>query len=212
MKLGMLGYAPFPFHPRKWMLFFGLIDSILTGRRLQRPQCLITAPIRRSIRICEPSAPQNRCSLSSACLFLPYNILPYNKLSLFHPSTVSATSSNMLHRTYSSLPSQEYKRSFKHVSTQNLSTSSLYRSESKQKHALAPVRPFGISTSSQGPSSKPNDEYSSTPRCTSRLSMSEETTTLEKIWGSLFDEGGEPTTRLGQLLRGLAMHIVRLGS
>ena len=139
-------------------------------------------------------------------------LLPYNKLSLFHPSTVSATLSNMLHRTYSSPPSQEHKRSFKHIPTQNLSTSSLYRSESKRKHALAPLRPFGTSTSSQGPSSKPNNEHSSTPRCTSRLSISEEITTLEKIWGSLFDEDGQPTIRLGQLLRGLAMHIVRLGS
>ena len=42
--------------------------------------------------------------------------------------------------------------------------------------------------------------------------MSEEGTTLENIWGSLFDKDGEPTARLGQLLRGLAMHIVRLGS
>ena len=49
MKLGMLGYAPIPFHPRKWMLFFGLVDSIPTRRRLRRPQCLITASIRRSI-------------------------------------------------------------------------------------------------------------------------------------------------------------------
>ena len=139
-------------------------------------------------------------------------LLLYNKLSLFHPSIVSATLSNMLHRTYSSPPSQEHKRSFKQISTRNLSTSSLYRSESKRKHTLAPLRPFGTSTSSQGLSSKANDKYSSTPRCTSKLSTSEETTTLEKIWGSLFDEDGQPTTRLGQLLRGLAMHIVRLGS
>lgn len=32
MKLGMLGYAPFPLHPRKWMLFIGLFDSIPAGR------------------------------------------------------------------------------------------------------------------------------------------------------------------------------------
>ncbi len=42
--------------------------------------------------------------------------------------------------------------------------------------------------------------------------MSEEKTILEKIWGSLFNKDGQPITRLSQLLRGLAMYIVRLGS
>jgi len=143
-------------------------------------------------------------------------LLPYNKLSHLHSSIVSATLSNMPHRTYSSPSSQEHKRSFNHISTRNISTNSPYRPESQRKHALAPLRSFGASTSSQDPTSESNDEYSSTPRCTSRLSTSEatseETTTLEKIWGSLFDKDGQPTTRLSQLLRGLAMHIVRLDS
>ena len=34
-------------------------------------------------------------------------------------------------------------------------------------------------------------------------------TTLEKIWGELFDDQDKPTARLGQFLRGLALHIVR---
>ena len=33
-------------------------------------------------------------------------------------------------------------------------------------------------------------------------------TTLEKIWKPLFDNNGKPTPRLGQLLRGLAKHLV----
>ncbi len=149
---------------------------------------------------------QHRFSL--LCCLLP----PYNKLSFLHPSTVSATLSNMPHRTYSSPPSQENKPSFNHISTRNLSINSPYRPESQRKHALVPLRPFRTSTSSQGPTSKSNDEYSSTPGRTSRLLTSEEATTLEKIWGFLFDEDGQPTTRLGQLLRELAMHIVHLGS
>jgi hypothetical protein len=32
-------------------------------------------------------------------------------------------------------------------------------------------------------------------------------TTLEKIWGKLFDNG-KPTERLGQFLRGIAMYLV----
>ncbi|KAI9720507.1 MAG: hypothetical protein M1828_005678 [Chrysothrix sp. TS-e1954] len=35
-----------------------------------------------------------------------------------------------------------------------------------------------------------------------------DTETLEKIWQPLFDENGEPTLRLGQFLRGLAIHII----
>lgn len=36
----------------------------------------------------------------------------------------------------------------------------------------------------------------------------DDTTTLEKIWQPLFDASGRGTPRLGQFLRGLAMHIV----
>ena len=46
------------------------------------------------------------------------------------------------------------------------------------------------------------------PRGPTRLSTSKEETTLEKIWGQLFDEQGHATLRLGQFLRGLAIHLV----
>ena len=46
------------------------------------------------------------------------------------------------------------------------------------------------------------------PRGPARLSTSKEETTLEKIWGQLFDEQGNATARLGQFLRGLAIHLV----
>lgn len=46
------------------------------------------------------------------------------------------------------------------------------------------------------------------PKGPIRLSTGKEETTLEKIWGPLFDEECNPTLRLGQLLRGLAVHIV----
>ncbi len=36
-----------------------------------------------------------------------------------------------------------------------------------------------------------------------------ETTTLEKIWQPLFDGHGRPMQRLGEFLRGLAIHLVR---
>lgn len=36
----------------------------------------------------------------------------------------------------------------------------------------------------------------------------ENMTTLEKIWGKMFDDSGQATPRLGQLLRGIAVHLV----
>ena len=41
-----------------------------------------------------------------------------------------------------------------------------------------------------------------------RQTTSDEETTLERIWQPLFDADGNPTTRLGQFLRGLAIHII----
>lgn len=46
------------------------------------------------------------------------------------------------------------------------------------------------------------------PKGPSRLCSAKEQTTLERIWGQLFDEEGNSTPRLGQLLRGLAVHLV----
>ena len=48
------------------------------------------------------------------------------------------------------------------------------------------------------------------PKGPLRLSTGKGITTLERIWGPLFDEGGHPTIKLSQFLRGLAIHIVRM--
>lgn len=42
----------------------------------------------------------------------------------------------------------------------------------------------------------------------SQLSTHETETTVEKIWGDLFDEECHPTSRLSRILRGLATYIV----
>ncbi|KAL9622326.1 MAG: hypothetical protein Q9160_003337 [Pyrenula sp. 1 TL-2023] len=46
------------------------------------------------------------------------------------------------------------------------------------------------------------------PRGPTRLCTGDGETTVEKIWGPLFDEQGHPTMRLGQFLRGIAVHII----
>ena len=47
------------------------------------------------------------------------------------------------------------------------------------------------------------------PSAPTREPTSKEETPLEKIWGQMFDKDGNATPRLGQLLRGLAVHLVR---
>ena len=63
---------------------------------------------------------------------------------------------------------------------------------------------------SSSPPTQSTDSEHKRPKGPVRLSTSQEETTLEKIWGQLFDEAGHPTVRLGQFLRGLAIHIVGL--
>ncbi|KAL1999184.1 hypothetical protein VTN02DRAFT_4930 [Thermoascus thermophilus] len=45
------------------------------------------------------------------------------------------------------------------------------------------------------------------PKALSGVSTSSEMTTLERIWGKLFEDG-KPTPRLGQFLRGIAVHLI----
>ena len=78
----------------------------------------------------------------------------------------------------------------------------------------APANPDPLAAPAQGrrassPFSQADESSYVRPKGPTRLSTSKEETTLEKIWGQLFDEEGNPTARLGQLLRGLAVHIVR---
>lgn len=165
MKLGMLGYAPF-----RCCFLACLIAS------LRKDDCNNGLP-----RLQPGGASEDAGPVPSSNRFSPhFCLLPYNKLSHFHPSTVSATLFNMPHRTYSSPPSQGHKRSFNRISTQNLSTTSPCRPESQRKHALNPLRPFDAFTTSQDLTSKLKNEYSSKSRRTSRLPTREETT-LKKI-------------------------------
>ena len=46
------------------------------------------------------------------------------------------------------------------------------------------------------------------PKAPTRVSTTGDMTVLEKIWGKLFLANGEPTPRLGQFLRGIAVHLI----
>ncbi|KAF2017269.1 hypothetical protein BU24DRAFT_147131 [Aaosphaeria arxii CBS 175.79] len=48
----------------------------------------------------------------------------------------------------------------------------------------------------------------SRPPPVQRMSTDADFTPIEKMWGRLFDPSGQPTPRLGQFLRGLALHLI----
>lgn len=68
--------------------------------------------------------------------------------------------------------------------------------------------PEAFSRRRESMSSQGSQRAEARPRPPERDTTVMEMTTLEKIWGKLFDEG-KPTKRLSQFLRGIAMHLVR---
>jgi hypothetical protein len=64
------------------------------------------------------------------------------------------------------------------------------------------------SQASQADDSDAREDRPSRPRGPKRLSTSADPSILEKIWGTLFDEQGQATPRLGQFLRGIAVHLI----
>lgn len=111
------------------------------------------------------------------------------------PSTHSGYSPNMPNRVYT--PPSPNKHS------------EFFNTGSPQSHSAVPHSPPYNARRPSSPISVESDPIATRPRGPERLSTGKEETTLEKVWGQLFDEGGNPTVRLGQLLRGLAIHIVR---
>lgn len=85
-----------------------------------------------------------------------------------------------------------------------------YRSSSPEPHMFEPEpypNPYDMPRSKRGSSdASPARAPESRPRQV-RIPSAVEETTLEKIWQPLF-QGGRPTARLSQFLRGLAIHII----
>jgi hypothetical protein len=65
-----------------------------------------------------------------------------------------------------------------------------------------------LSQASQAEDSDAREDRPSRPRGPKRLSTSSHPSILEKIWGTLFNEQGQATKRLGQFLRGIAVHLI----
>ena len=125
------------------------------------------------------------------------------------PSTASGASQNMPNRVYtppSPIKHSDYPNQDPSQSQPGYIPDSL-PSPRQEKAAYLNSR---RSSSPHSQTSESSDRAHVRPKGPARLSTSKEETTLEKIWGQLFDEDGRATKRLGQFLRGLAVHIVRL--
>lgn len=125
------------------------------------------------------------------------------------PSTASGTSLNMPNRVYtppSPIKHSDYPNQTPPQSQSGYSPDDLPSPRHAKAAHLNPRR----SSSPHSPTSESSDKPHVRPKGPTRLSTSQQETTLEKIWGQLFDEDGHPTKRLGQFLRGLAVHIVSL--
>ena len=81
-----------------------------------------------------------------------------------------------------------------------------FNQERKRKDAREPSQVR--KREGQRDASQSRRESEGRPRGPTRLGTSDGETTVEKIWGQLFDEHGHPTMRLGSFLRGLAVHII----
>lgn len=125
------------------------------------------------------------------------------------PSTASGTSPNMPNRVYTPPSPQKHPDYPSHTSPQSQS-GYLPDSPPSPKESRAANTSSRRSSSPLSLSSDISEKVSKRPRGPSRLSTGKEETTLERIWGQLFDEEGHSTVRLGQFLRGLAVHIVRM--
>ncbi|KAI4099516.1 MAG: hypothetical protein L6R37_005943 [Teloschistes peruensis] len=127
------------------------------------------------------------------------------------PSTTSASSPPMPTRVYT--PPSPHKQS---DYTDYTSPQSQYAAFAGAVHSpqelRSPVKeapnPSFFDRRTSSPLSQTSESGHTRPKGPERLSTSKEETTLEKIWGQLFDEEGHPTPRLGQFLRGLAVHII----
>ena len=73
--------------------------------------------------------------------------------------------------------------------------------------AQRPMSPYS-QASQAGDSDTNHEERPTRPKGPRRISTGTDATIIEKTWGALFSEDGLATARLGQFLRGIAVHII----
>ena len=123
-------------------------------------------------------------------------------------TTASGASPNMPNRVFTPPSPQKHSDYPDHISPPPQSNRQSDPPLSPYKGQKAAHFSPNRSSSPLSQSSDTSDKAQTRPKGPSRLHTGKEETTLERYWGQLFDEEGRPTARLGQFLRGLAVHIV----
>ena len=120
------------------------------------------------------------------------------------PSTASASSPPMQRNMFTPPSPHKHQDYLRRDSPE-------FRSAGPQGAPLSPRESLKTQFRERRTSSPPsenNEPGYTRPKGPIRLSTGRDETTLEKIWGQLFDEQSNPTARFCQFLRGLAVHIV----
>ncbi|KAL8940530.1 MAG: hypothetical protein Q9211_002233 [Gyalolechia sp. 1 TL-2023] len=127
------------------------------------------------------------------------------------PSTVSGSSPPMPTRVFTP-PSPPKQTDFPHPASPRPQSGGLPGAAQSPQEPRSPVREAQSTNfhdrRTSSPLSQTSEPGHKRPKGPARLSTAKEVTTLERIWGQLFDEEGRPTPRLGQFLRGLAVHLI----
>lgn len=131
---------------------------------------------------------------------------PFQQPVPLSPSTMSGSSPPTHHRGLYTPPSPQKHQDYHSQGSPQLH-SAPFPIAPQSPIQDTPATAFPIRRTSS--LSQSSGEGRKRPKGPKRLSTGLEETTLEKIWGQLFDEDGHSTLRLGQFLRGLAVHIVR---
>lgn len=131
---------------------------------------------------------------------------PFQQPVPLSPSTMSGSSPPTHHRGLYTPPSPQKHQDY-HSQGSPQSHSAPFPTAPQSPIRDTPAAAFHARRTSS--LSQSSDEGRARPKGPERLSTGLEETTLEKIWGQLFNEDGHSTDRLGQFLRGLAVHIVR---
>ncbi|KAI4192765.1 MAG: hypothetical protein LQ346_004175 [Caloplaca aetnensis] len=127
------------------------------------------------------------------------------------PSTLSGSSPPIPNRVFTP-PSPHKHSDYPHHASPQSQSGFLPGTAHSPQEPRSPVRETPQSNiydrRTSSPLSQSSESGQTRPKGPARLSTASQVTTLEKIWGQLFDEEGHPTSRLGQFLRGLAVHII----
>ena len=105
-------------------------------------------------------------------------------------------------------PPSPYRASEEAAQTVSSPTRSQAKTLPTYAQNVPPLDQRSTSPLSQAEDSDAREDRPSRPRGPKRLSTSADPSILERIWGTLFNEQGTATKRLGQFLRGIAVHLI----